>query len=47
LTSPLPACFPVLQIQLGLNFAWSPLFFKLKDLRLASIEITGKCCRSV
>ncbi|PRW60075.1 rab9 effector with kelch motifs [Chlorella sorokiniana] len=28
-------------IQLALNFAWSPIFFKLKDLRFASIEITA------
>lgn len=28
-------------IQLGLNFAWSPLFFNIKDLRLASMEITA------
>lgn len=28
-------------VQLALNFAWSPLFFKLKDLRGASIEITA------
>lgn len=38
-----PLSFPVSpQIQLGLNFAWSPLFFNIKDLRLASMEITGQ-----
>jgi tryptophan-rich sensory protein len=28
-------------MQLALNFAWSPLFFKKHDLKLASADITG------
>lgn len=28
-------------LQLALNFAWSPIFFKKHDLGLASADITG------
>lgn len=28
-------------LQLALNFAWSPLFFKLHNLKVASYEITA------
>lgn len=36
-----PSTLSDLQAQLGLNFAWSPLFFRYKNLKAASLEITG------